>query len=504
MVAFLCRLDLEVRSTGSVPNSDMKEEEGGGASNGDVGVGAGAAKNDAGGAVNSDADEPNPAAAAVTPNGAVALAPDGAEKSPPVGAEKNPAGGVANSDGGAAAKADGGVGAVAAAGAPLLPAAASVQSASAAGFAVCFCVLCPNAGPLNDAIGRLHRSRAARCSADSAGGPDDAAAGSSDPGGSADSSRAAEGREGDEGEAEGADDIGRERRLDTTHTTAPASDEQTRKRSATRPKRTPPARMQPVQPVAQQGAVAVPSLWPARNHRGPPAEQHPRQRPQQGRAAASAEGATRQREQWGRGRTATCSEVDSAGREEKRREEDTPAYTQQRGVLLRLVTRRETNPPRPLFPTQTTSHHPTSMHAALVCALALLAVVCVSATRPTPMGLEPTLAHKPVHPRLPADVDAGAGLAVQQRDWTRSVYRGVERVTDDTTPGQVKLAYIPAGMSVSWSMAAQQSPMQAVSYGLSPSSLTNNVFATEVQTYGSLFFYSALLPNLNPATQYCQ
>lgn len=158
----------------------------------------------------------------------------------------------------------------------------------------------------------------------------------------------------------------------------------------------------------------------------------------------------------------------------------------------------------PLFPQQQPTFPLPIMRVALLCALAFVSVLCVSASRPAPVGVEPTLSHHPVHPRLPADVHAGAGLEVQEQDWTRSVYRGVERVVDDSAPSQVRLAFIPAGMSVSWSMIASQSPMQAVSYGLSPSALSNNVYATEESTYGSLFFYTALLPNLSPATRYCQ
>jgi hypothetical protein len=94
--------------------------------------------------------------------------------------------------------------------------------------------------------------------------------------------------------------------------------------------------------------------------------------------------------------------------------------------------------------------------------------------------------------------------AGEKLDWHRSVFHGVDRATevDGDLQTQVKLAFIPGGMSVSYAVANQQSTPSSVAYGTTPGSMNMMSQAGEESSYGTLWFYTALMQNLSPSTRY--
>ena len=57
-------------------------------------------------------------------------------------------------------------------------------------------------------------------------------------------------------------------------------------------------------------------------------------------------------------------------------------------------------------------------------------------------------------------------------------------------------------MSVSFALSSQSPSAPAVRFGLLPETLTSSAAATEVRTYGTAFFYTALLQNLPANTRF--
>ena len=94
--------------------------------------------------------------------------------------------------------------------------------------------------------------------------------------------------------------------------------------------------------------------------------------------------------------------------------------------------------------------------------------------------------------------------ALATRDWTRSIYKGVDRSIEraDDMPAQIKLAFIPKGMAVSFSTQnAYVAPnVPTVLYGTSPTNLAQTATGPNGQTYGTLYFHTVLLENLPPRT----
>jgi len=146
-----------------------------------------------------------------------------------------------------------------------------------------------------------------------------------------------------------------------------------------------------------------------------------------------------------------------------------------------------------------------------VCLVALLALAVAAAPALDSNG---AVRRRPTHhthgprrikyaqPEYPGrHLQKGAGAKL---DWHKSVFEGVDRadLVAGDAPTQIRLAFIPGGMAVSFSLASQAGSPLTVHYGLSSGSLSSSVSTTESSTYGTLFFYTALLQNLQPKTRY--
>jgi len=139
----------------------------------------------------------------------------------------------------------------------------------------------------------------------------------------------------------------------------------------------------------------------------------------------------------------------------------------------------------------------------LACLVACASLVAATLDSGVAVG-EESLLVRPSHADLHKQHTRREVSAGERIDWHKSIYNGIDRDTyvGANQPTQVRLAFIPGGMAVSYATSTAQSSPAPVLFGLTPQSITSSASVSEALTYGTLSFYTALLTNLQPKTRY--
>jgi len=144
------------------------------------------------------------------------------------------------------------------------------------------------------------------------------------------------------------------------------------------------------------------------------------------------------------------------------------------------------------------------MRSILLCVcVVLLSVVCSWRVQVYGGSLDELLIHSNRDARI---AQASAETQALQRDWRRSIYNGVDRVdrlgVRAEQPTQIRLAFVPQGMAVTFTTINPLTTPPLVRYGLTQSKLNHQAVGGEPETYGTSYYYTVLLPHLQAHTQY--